>query len=485
MKKNKFWSGFLITCLSLFFVLPSFAGEALYNPIIKGNTTVYGNLTVTGTTSVTGANTFNANYSSATGITAHAGGAQASATALTVEINNISTVATAGDSVKLPAAVAGKHVYIKNSGATALDIFPASSDSIDALAVNLAVRIQPGASIHFYAKDAIVWESDRDVSITINAPSTVKGQLEIKAADSAGNTVTTITNASQAAARTYTIPDAGSTTASFVMTEGAQTINGVITWGSPNIYKSATTLTALAGGAQAGTALASEFNEFTVVATALDSAQLPTPVLGTKRVVRNSSTAKVPMVVFGQTGASINDAVANAGFMVGYGETVTFTAISATVWKTSGGSPNSVTSGVITEERTLTATEIVGTSAGDLGHASGAELVSAPGTGYALEFISAIAIYDYATAAYTGGGDDTSIRLGSGGAAITGIVTSANLLGAAGDKIVRFSPLSTAALPVTAAVGISMNSTTAWTQPGTAAGVLRVQTSYRIHKTGL
>lgn len=214
------------------------------------NVTVAGTLTVTGTTTLNGslvlgdaaadALTVNAtttyaepvNYSNATGITAFATGGQASATALTEEINNVTTCATAGDSVKLPAAVAGKHVWVKNSGATALDIFPASSDSINALAVNLAVRIQPGSSMHFYAKDATVWESDADTSITIPAPSTVKGGLEIKAADSAGNTITTITNASQAAARTYTVPDAGAN-AEFVMAAGTQTIAGLKTFSDP------------------------------------------------------------------------------------------------------------------------------------------------------------------------------------------------------------------------------------------------------------
>ena len=134
---------------------------------------------------------------------------------------------------------------------------------------------------------------------------------------------------------------------------------------------------------------------------------------------------------------------------------------------------------------TLTASTIVGTTAGTLGHASGVELVAAPTSAYALQFVRAVAIYDYATAAYTGGGNDTSIRLGSGGAAITGIVTSANLLGAAGDKIVRFDPLSTAALPMSVGVAISINSTTAWTQPGTAAGVCRIYTTYRVITTGL
>ena len=46
------------------------------------------------------------------GITAFAGGGQGSATALTTEINQISTCATGGDSVKLPAAAAGYMVAI-------------------------------------------------------------------------------------------------------------------------------------------------------------------------------------------------------------------------------------------------------------------------------------------------------------------------------------------------------------------------------------
>lgn len=210
---------------------------------------VTGDLTVTGTTTLNGnlvlgdaasdSLTVNAtvtqgapvNYSNATTITAFATGGQASATALTEEINNVTTVATAGDSVKLPAAVAGMHIHVKNSGAAALDIFPATSDSIDALAVNLAIRIQPGSSVDFYAKDAIVWESNIDETFTLMAPTTNTGALVLKAVASAGNFNTQIQNASQAAARVYTIPDAGAN-ASFVQTEGAQTINGIKTFGS-------------------------------------------------------------------------------------------------------------------------------------------------------------------------------------------------------------------------------------------------------------
>lgn len=55
-----------------------------------------------------------------------------------------------------------------------------------------------------------------------------KGDLKLVATDNTGNTETTVTNASQAAARTYTIPDAGAS-ASFVMTAGSQTITGTKT----------------------------------------------------------------------------------------------------------------------------------------------------------------------------------------------------------------------------------------------------------------
>jgi len=147
----------------------------------------------------------------------------------------------------------------------------------------------------------------------------------------------------------------------------------------------------------------------------------------------------------------------------------------------SNGTSNVVEFTVLT---TLTATEIVGTAAGDIGHASGATLVTAPSSDYTLEFVSAVAIYDFNTAAYTGGANDLVVAIGSGGAAISGVCTTANLLGAAGDKIVYFQPLSTVAVPMTVGTAISLRGT-AFTQPGTAAGVLRVYTTYRKIATGL
>jgi hypothetical protein len=64
------------------------------------------------------------------------------------------------------------------------------------------------------------------------APAATKGMVLVRAANSAGDTTTIITNASQAAARTYTIPDAGAS-AAFVMSSGntavTATDNGLTT----------------------------------------------------------------------------------------------------------------------------------------------------------------------------------------------------------------------------------------------------------------
>lgn len=190
-----------------------------------------GTQTLSGTYTFSGANTFSGVQSFTlpqvldhnTTISAFAGGGQASATALTGQYNNVTTVATNFDSVKLLTAVAGQVQTVRNSGAAILSVFPNTSDTINGMAVNLSIDIPVGGEVTFRAIDATDWRTE--TTVTLPSPSTQAGNLVIKAADNAGNTQTIITNASQAAARTYTIPDAGAN-ASFVMTQGTQTIVG-------------------------------------------------------------------------------------------------------------------------------------------------------------------------------------------------------------------------------------------------------------------
>lgn len=163
-------------------------------------------------------------------------------------------------------------------------------------------------------------------------PSTAaKGKIALTAADSAGDTTTTIVNASQAAARTYTIPDAGAA-ASFVMTEGAQTINGVKTLGSIQNLKASNAITAFATGGQAsGTLLTSQVNSITVCATAADSVRLPTSVAG--MVVQVSNLGAAFAAVFPISGDLIDALGANVAVKLAVGESIIFTCAVAGSWK--------------------------------------------------------------------------------------------------------------------------------------------------------
>lgn len=92
-------------------------------------------------------------------ITAFATGGQTNATALTGTVNRVTVCATIGDSVKLPTSVAGMQVTVINSGATGVDIFPATGDLIDTLAANTAIRVATGSSVTFNCAVAGTWIS--------------------------------------------------------------------------------------------------------------------------------------------------------------------------------------------------------------------------------------------------------------------------------------------------------------------------------------
>lgn len=102
------------------------------------------------------------NGGATTGATAFAGGGQGSATQLTPGFTELTVVATAGDSVKLPAAAISTSVTIKNEGAAAADVFPFTGDTINDGAANAAIRIVPGATITFVAISATNWETDSE-----------------------------------------------------------------------------------------------------------------------------------------------------------------------------------------------------------------------------------------------------------------------------------------------------------------------------------
>lgn len=94
------------------------------------------------------------------GITAHAGGGQANAVLLTTDINRVTTVASAADSVALPASTPGSEVTVINAaGVNSMNVFPQSGDQINALAANAAFAVAAGKVATFYCTVAGFWHS--------------------------------------------------------------------------------------------------------------------------------------------------------------------------------------------------------------------------------------------------------------------------------------------------------------------------------------
>lgn len=127
---------------------------------------------------------------------------------------------------------------------------------------------------------------------------------------------------------------------------------------------------------------------------------------------------------------------------------------------------------------TISAADIVATTAGKFGHAAGFPLVADPGAGKVVELISAVVYYKYDTAGY-GVGGNTTINI-NGGAALTGVVANSALCAATADKVNQFVPLSTAGNALTVNKGLNLVTASAFTQPGTAAGTLKVFVNYRV-----
>jgi hypothetical protein len=95
--------------------------------------------------------------SATTGITAHAGGGKASATKLQSIFNVVSTVATAADSVLLPAARLGDRITVKNTGANACQVFGQGTDTINGVATGTGVSQAAATTVVYFATAAGAW----------------------------------------------------------------------------------------------------------------------------------------------------------------------------------------------------------------------------------------------------------------------------------------------------------------------------------------
>jgi len=98
--------------------------------------------------------------STESGITAGAGGTSLAAYQLSKEVSFIATVATANDSVKLPAITSnliGMHCQVKNLNANTARIYPFDGQQIDAGGADVPVTIATTVTRSFIADTASNW----------------------------------------------------------------------------------------------------------------------------------------------------------------------------------------------------------------------------------------------------------------------------------------------------------------------------------------
>lgn len=89
--------------------------------------------------------------------TAYAGGGQANATTVANKWTIISTCATDGDSMKMPAALANSHYMIVNLGANCVNLYPASGENFSGLGANVPIKIPVKTYMELLCTTTGVW----------------------------------------------------------------------------------------------------------------------------------------------------------------------------------------------------------------------------------------------------------------------------------------------------------------------------------------
>lgn len=203
-------------------------------------------------------------------IVANPGGGQVNAVVLTSQTNRVGTVATAGDSVKLPAATAGLELTVINRGAQDLGVFGSGTDTIDGQASATGVLQMANSVVLYFCAVAGIWESE-GLASGFGGPGLA----------------------------TQSVQDG---------------------------------LTAKAGGGQGGGPTINRMiNRVTTVATAADSTTLPASAKGLTITMVNAAAAN-SMNVFPAVGDAINALGANAAFALAAGKTATFFCTAAGQW---------------------------------------------------------------------------------------------------------------------------------------------------------
>lgn len=129
-------------------------------------------------------------HGSATGITAFAGGGQASATQLTEKFNRIDTVGAMNASVKLPLAKVGKKCFVMNSVGTEsllVVVFPQSGEYIDGFlngndtgGMTFVSRVPGGQMLTYECYDDGKWTTVQAPKVIVLQKRVVVSQSQVQ-----------------------------------------------------------------------------------------------------------------------------------------------------------------------------------------------------------------------------------------------------------------------------------------------------------------
>lgn len=141
-------------------------GDAVFQGTVKipgkvsGSVSFVDNVTMISALNVLGAISTDTKYltTALAGITASTTQTQGQQL-LADDINEVSMVANPNDVVTLPAAETGRTVFVKNSGANTLQVFPSSGDAIDGAVVDASRTIPAGTANAYRAQDNTTWQS--------------------------------------------------------------------------------------------------------------------------------------------------------------------------------------------------------------------------------------------------------------------------------------------------------------------------------------
>ena len=115
--------------------------------------------------------------------------------ALTSDYNIITTAASNPSGVTLPTATVGRKVTIVNKGANAVNVYPASGGTIDALSANASISLPINKVLEFNAASTTQWYSSFNASVLASGVSftgtvPVSGQVAVYS-DTTGNSIST------------------------------------------------------------------------------------------------------------------------------------------------------------------------------------------------------------------------------------------------------------------------------------------------------